>query len=37
LDEDWQVEHWGEDELARQARATRRADFDAGVRFLSLL
>lgn len=37
LDEDWQVEHWGEDELARQARAARRADFDAGVRFLSLL
>ena len=37
LDEDWQAEHWGEDELARQARATRRADFDAGVRLLSLL
>lgn len=37
LDEDWQVEHWGEDELARQARANRRAEFDAAVRFLSLL
>ncbi len=37
LDEDWQVEHWGEDDLARQARATRRADFDAGVRLLQLL
>lgn len=37
LDEDWQVEHWGEDELARKARAARRADFDAGARFLSLL
>lgn len=37
LDEDWQVEHWGEDELARQARATRKADFQAGVRLLSLL
>lgn len=37
LDEDWQVEHWGEDELARQARAARRADFDAAVRFLGLL
>lgn len=37
LDEDWQAEHWGEDELARKARATRRADFDAGARFLSLL
>lgn len=37
LDEDWQAEHWGEDELARKARDTRRADFDAGARFLSLL
>lgn len=37
LDEDWQAEHWGEDDLARKARAARRADFDAGVRFLSLL
>ncbi|QDX26077.1 ATPase [Sphingomonas suaedae] len=37
LDEDWQVEHWGEDELARAARAARRADYDAAVRFLSLL
>ncbi|HEY0622546.1 ATP12 family chaperone protein [Sphingomonas sp.] len=37
LDEDWQAEHWGEDELARKARAARRADFDAGARFLSLL
>jgi chaperone required for assembly of F1-ATPase len=37
LDEDWQAEQWGEDDLARNARATRRADFDAGARFLSLL
>ncbi|MEG3180861.1 ATP12 family chaperone protein [Sphingomonas sp. LT1P40] len=37
LDEDWQVEHWGEDDLARQARAARRADFDAAVRLLELL
>ena len=37
LDDDWQVEHWGEDELARQARANRRAEFDAAVRFLQLL
>jgi len=37
LDEDWQAEHWGEDDLARKARATRRADFDAGARFLTLL
>lgn len=37
LDEDWQAEHWGEDDLARKARAARHADFDAGARFLSLL
>ena len=37
LDEDWQREHWGEDHLARKARAAHRADFDAGARFLSLL
>lgn len=37
LDEDWQVEHWGEDELARQARAARRDEFETGVRFFSLL
>lgn len=37
LDEDWQVEHWGEDDLARKTRAAHRADFDAGARFLSLL
>ncbi|MCW4461448.1 ATPase [Sphingomonas sp. BT-65] len=37
LDEDWQAEHWGEDDLAHKARAARRADFDAGARFLSLL
>lgn len=37
LDEDWQAEQWGEDELATRARDVRRADFDAAVRFLSLL
>lgn len=37
LDEDWQAEHWGEDDLARKARAGRRGDFEGGVRFLSLL
>lgn len=34
IDEDWQAELWGEDALAMQARAARRAEFDAGVRFL---
>lgn len=37
VDEDWQAELWGEDELATQARAARRAEFDAGVKFLGLL
>lgn len=37
LDEDWQAEQWGEDELATRARDVRRADFDSGVRFLELL
>lgn len=37
VDEDWQAEQWGEDVLAMQARAARRGDFDAGVRFLGLV
>jgi chaperone required for assembly of F1-ATPase len=37
VDEDWQAEQWGEDELATRARDVRRAAFDAGARFLSLL
>lgn len=37
VDEDWQIEQWGEDALATQARETRRKDFDAAARFLSLL
>jgi chaperone required for assembly of F1-ATPase len=37
VDEDWQEERWGKDSLAEQARAARRADFDAGVRMLGLL
>ncbi|ATE63203.1 ATP12 family chaperone protein [Rhizorhabdus dicambivorans] len=37
LDELWQIEQWGEDELARQARENKRADFKAGARFLALL
>lgn len=37
LDEDWEVEQWGEDDLATKARQSRRADFDAGARLLSLL
>jgi chaperone required for assembly of F1-ATPase len=37
LDELWQVEQWGEDELATQARDARSADFRAAARFLGLL
>ncbi|MEH3046720.1 ATP12 family chaperone protein [Sphingomonas adhaesiva] len=37
VDEDWQAERWGEDDLATQARAARRRDYDAAVRFLRLL
>ncbi|WP_395613622.1 ATP12 family chaperone protein [Allosphingosinicella sp.] len=37
LDEQWQVEQWGEDEEAMQALAGRKADFAAASRFLSLL
>lgn len=37
LDELWQVEQWGEDELAAKARAARRHDFEIGARFLELL
>lgn len=37
VDDDWQEEMWGRDELAAQATAAHHADFDAGARFLSLL
>jgi chaperone required for assembly of F1-ATPase len=37
LDEQWQLDQWGEDEEAAKALAGRRADFAAASRFLSLL
>lgn len=37
IDEAWQEEQWGSDDLALRARAAHRADFDAGARFLALL
>lgn len=37
LDEDWQTEQWGADDLATRARDAHHADFMAGARFLSLL
>jgi len=37
LDEQWQIEQWGEDAEAVEALANRRADFAAAARFLSLL
>lgn len=36
VDEDWQAEQWGHDPLAADARAAKRRDYDAGVRFLTL-
>ena len=37
IDEEWQAEQWGHDDLAIGAREARRADFNAAARFLSLL
>lgn len=37
VDEDWQVEKWGDDDFAIATRAAHRAEFDAGVRFINLL
>lgn len=37
IDELWQIEQWGEDDLAAKARAARRADFDSAAEFLTLL
>lgn len=37
LDELWQAEHWGEDELAADTRAAHKADFLAAARFVGLL
>jgi chaperone required for assembly of F1-ATPase len=36
VDEDWQIEQWGEDEEAQSRRALRKADFDETVRFLGM-
>ena len=36
VDEAWQEERWGADELAETARAAKRRDYDAAVRFLEL-
>lgn len=37
IDEDWQEEMWGEDDLATQHRDAHHADFMVGARFLGLL
>jgi chaperone required for assembly of F1-ATPase len=37
LDEQWQIETWGDDAEAVKALESRRADFEAGYRFLNLL
>ena len=35
VDEDWNMELWGRDELALERRARRRAEFDAAVAVLA--
>jgi chaperone required for assembly of F1-ATPase len=35
VDEDWNMEAWGRDEMAMQRRAFRRAEFDAAAKILS--
>jgi len=37
IDEAWQVEKWGDDDIAIATRTSHRAEFDAGVRFLTLV
>ena len=37
LDEDWQAEQWGEDDLAVKTREAHQREFDAAARFLSLV
>jgi chaperone required for assembly of F1-ATPase len=37
LDDQWQLDQWGEDAEARLALENRRQDFEAGARFLGLL
>ena len=37
IDEDWQADRWGEDALATEARAAKRREFDAAVRFIAAL
>ncbi len=37
LDEDWQMQKWGRDEMALQRRAYRKAEFDAAVTVLRLV
>ena len=37
VDEDWQAEQWGEDELAAETRAARASDYRAAIRFLDLI
>lgn len=37
VDEDWTIEHWGEDAEAAERRASRRRDFDAAVALVRAL
>jgi chaperone required for assembly of F1-ATPase len=37
LDEDWQAEQWGEDDLAAKTREAHQREYEAAARFLSLV
>jgi chaperone required for assembly of F1-ATPase len=37
VDEDWQIERWGEDSEALERRNRRKREFDAAIRFLALV
>ena len=37
VDEDWNMEQWGRDEIALERRAARRAEFDAAALVLSAM
>ena len=37
VDEDWTIEHWGEDADATERRKARRRDFDAAVALVAAL
>ena len=37
IDEDWQIEHWGDDDEALERRAKRRLELQSAADFLAML